>query len=330
MKKLITVEEHFTSHSVRKKVADIINAEGTEAQKQRLKFAGGLHDDLSDVEDLGSGRIAYMDAHGVDTQIISYSSGNPSTMDPKYAIPLCQEANDEIYAATKAYPGRFYGFAYLPYSSPEAAAKELERAVKELGFVGAFINGQYGDHLLDDEWFHPIYKKAAELDVPVYLHPALPNKQVIDTYYKRDWPITTDFAGYGIGWHYDVGVQLLRMILAGVFDQYPTLKVIIGHWGEVVAYYVHRMDEIGKEKTGLKRNVSEYFKTNIYTHPSGMHYDEQFRLCLDIFGVDHILWGDDYPYRKIEDVREYLEKFDLPADQIEKIAHENAEKLFRI
>lgn len=330
MNRLITVEEHFTSKTIRKKVADIIYAEGTEAQKQRLKFAGGLHDDLDDVEDIGPGRIAYMDANGIDTQIISYSSGNPSTMAPKYAVPLCKEANDEIFAATQAYPGRFYAFAYLPYSSPEDAAKELERAVTKLGFVGAFINGRFEEHMLDDEWFYPIYEKAVELDVPVYLHPSLPDKRVIDTYYGRDWDITTDFAGYGIGWHYDVGVQLLRMILSGVFDKYPNLKVILGHWGEVVAYYVHRMDEIGKGKTGLKLDVSEYFKRNVYTHPSGMYYDAQFRFCLETFGVDHILWGDDYPYRKPINTRAYLEQFDLSAEDIEKIAHLNAEKLFKL
>ena len=135
---------------------------------------------------------------------------------------------------------------------------------------------------------------------------------------------------FGIGWHYDVGMQVLRMMFAGVFDRLPNLKIMIGHWGELVSFYMYRTDEIPQEVTGLKKKISDYFKENIYVNPSGMLYTEQFRYCLDTFGVDHITWGEDYPYRKKEDIRSFLENCDLSDEEKEKIAHGNVESLLHI
>ena len=117
---------------------------------------------------------------------------------------------------------------------------------------------------------------------------------------------------------------------AGVFDRLPELKIILGHWGEVVAYYMYRLDEIGMSVSGLKRNFSEYFKKNIYVNPSGMMYETQFKFCLENFGVDHIMWGEDYPYRKPDNIRTMLEGLDISEEDREKIAHSNAERIFHI
>ena len=329
MKKLITVEEHYSSAEVVKKIQEIFE-NGTPEQKRGAAAAAGAA--APGVTEMGPERIAFMDAHGIDAQVISYASAVPATMEPEYSVELCRLANDTMAANAAAYPGRFYVFAHLPMGDPQAAAKELERCVKELGFVGAMLSGHYHNLPYDDEHYFPIFEKAQELDVPVYLHPGIVNPAITKQYYQGSWSERTTFlfSGFGVGWHYDVGVQIVRMILAGVFDRLPQLKIMAGHWGELVSFYMYRLDEIPQEQTGLQKKISDYFKENIYVNPSGMLYGEQFRYCLDTFGPDHITWGCDYPYRIKEDIRSFLEEYDLSEEDREKIAHGNAEKLLHL
>ena len=323
MKRLITCEEHYNSINVNKKVQEIL------AQRQGGP-GGAAANPAPNVDDLGEKRIAYMDAHGIDAQVISYTSGFPATFEPEIAIPLCREVNNEMAEKASRYPDRFYLFAHLPLGDGKAAAAELERCVKELGFVGAMISGHYHDLPYDDEHYFPIFEKAQELDVPVYLHPGLVNPVIREHYYKGNWSerITFLLSGFGDGWHYDVGIQIVRMMFAGVFDRLPDLKIMCGHWGELVAYYMYRTDEI--PDTGLKRKISDYFKENVYVNPSGMLYEENFRFCMDTFGPDHITWGEDYPFRLKEDIRTFLEDLDICEEDKEKIAHGNVEKLFHL
>lgn len=330
MKRLITIEEHFISDTISKKCTEIIMRYGTDEQKRMREPMARSGDPLS--ADIGAGRIAHMDKMGIDAQVLSYIDSYPAQLPAEYAVKLCREANDEMHAATKAYPGRFYAFATLPLDEPKEAASELERTVKELGFKGALIAGVYHGHRLDDEYYYPIYEKAIELDVPIYLHPAFPSNEIVEYYYKGNWSqrVTALLSGFGIGWHYEIGMQIVRMIVSGLFDRYPQLKICTGHWGEVVSYYMYRLDEIGKDTTGLQKDISDYFKTNIFVNPSGMMYAEQLRFCIDTFGVDHIMWGEDYPKRMPENIRTMLDEFDLSEEDREKIAHGNAEKLLHL
>ena len=331
MKRLITVEEHYGSEAVNKKIRKAFAEQGTEEEKKSIDRATGTAA-APGVTELGAERIAYMDAHGIDTQVISYASGIPATMEPEFSVPLCRDVNNEMAEKAAQYPGRFYLFAHLPLGDGDRAAKELERCVKELGFVGAMISGHYHDLPYDDEHYLPVFEKAQELDVPVYLHPGLVSPAITERYYKGSWSDRATFmlSGFGVGWHYDVGMQVIRMMLAGVFDELPKLKIMIGHWGELVSFYMYRTDEIPQEITGRKKKFSDYFKENIYVNPSGMLYAEQFRYCLETFGAEHILWGEDYPYRRKEDIRSFLENFNLSEEEKEKIAHGNAEALLHI
>ena len=328
--KLITVEEHYNSKAVNTLIKDIYEKHGTEEHKRAIPTLSG--EAAPGVAELGPERIAYMDAHGIDAQVISYASGIPATMEPEYSVSLCQKVNDEMGEKAAAFPGRFYLFAHLPLGDGAEAAKELERCVGKPWFVGAMMSGHYHDLPYDDEHYFPIYEKAAELDVPVYFHPGLVSPVVTNHYYKGTWSPQATFmlSGFGVGWHYDVGMQILRLMFAGVLDRLPNFKIMIGHWGELVAYYMYRTDEISREVTGLKRKISDYFKENVTVNPSGMLYPEQFRFCLDTFGPDHITWGEDYPYRKKENIRTFLENFDISEEDKEKIAHKNAEKLLHI
>ena len=323
--KLINVEEHYMSTKIAEKIKTILS-------EQRGNAALAVGDAAPGVTDLGDTRITYMNDRKIETQVISYASGLPATMEKEYAVPLCKEVNDEMYEEIQKNPGRFYAFAHLPLSSPQDAASELERCVKELGFVGVMISGHYKDMPYDDPFYLPLFEKAQELDVPVYLHPGMVRKDVVNAYYKGEWEPRTTFllSGFGVGWHYDVGIQAVRMMVAGIFDKLPNLKIILGHWGELVSFYMYRLDEMMDAGVESKKKFSEYFKENIYVNPSGMLYGEQLRYCLETFGVDHIMWGEDYPYRKKEDIRTFLESFPLSKEERDKIAHGNAEKLLHI
>lgn len=318
MKKLICLEEHYSSQAIREKIQKLTGVQESLTETDRL------------AKDTDSSRLAYMDEMGIDTQILSCADEYPSLLPPQHAASLCGELNDELYRIVTKHPGRYSYFASLPLGSPETAAKELVRCVKEKGAVGAMFIGHYEGRTYDDEWYFPIYEKAAELGVPIYMHPCRVDAAISERYYKGPWSDTAAalLSGFGIGWHYDVGMQVVRMMLAGVFDRLPELKIVIGHWGEVVAYYMHRMDEIPQPVTGLSKPISSYFKENVYVNPSGMMYEEQFRFCLDTFGAEHIMWGEDYPYRRPENIRTMLEGFGISDEDRNKIAYANAEKLF--
>ena len=334
--KLITVEEHFMSKKVNDRIKELMLARG-DLNPAMFDFVDAFVN-RSLICHLDDERIAYMDRVGVDTQIVGYGNNPPMNLSGEMSVELCRMANDELYEATQKYPGRFYGYAQLPVDIPEAAVRELERCVKELGFVGVMVCGTFQGHFLDEERFFPILKKCAELDVPLYLHPGEVGKSVTDAYYAGDWSpaVTRTFAGYGIGWHYEAGVHALRLILAGVLDKLPGLKLILGHWGELMPYYFDRMDMgLNQHITGLAHPISYYFKQNVYTNPSGMFFRDDMDFCLKLLGPDHILWGQDFCYLNndqvnTDNVRIYLEEYGLDDNILEQIAHRNAEKLFHL
>lgn len=324
MEKLVCLEEHYSSQTIKAKIQRILGSDGVSlasvTETERL------------AADLGDDRIAYMDSVGITTQVLSCADEYPSLMPPQFAARLCRELNDEMYHAAATHSGRYSCLAALPLGSPAMAADELQRCVKELHFSGAMLIGHYENRPYDDEWYFPIFRKAEELDVPIYLHPCKVDPAIADKYYSGVWSpqCTALLAGFGIGWHYDVGMQALRMMMAGMFDRLPKLKIILGHWGEVVSFYMHRLDEIPQTVTHLNKPISRYFKENVYVNPSGMMYEEQFRFCMSTFGVEHILWGEDYPYRRPDNIRTMLEKLDISEEERDKIAYLNAQKLLRL
>ncbi len=281
--------------------------------------------------DTGSGRIAEMDKHGIDMQILSYS--NPSQDAPaEQEIALTRAANDRLAQVVQKNPSRFSGFASLPWQHPEAAAEELERTVKELGFVGAMLLGRPGQVFLDDARFEPILAKLNQLRIPIYLHPGYPLPQVQQPYYgslKKE--VTARMSLFAWGWHNEAGIQLLRVLLSGQFDRFPDLQVISGHWGEMIPFYLQRLDDtIPQEVTGLSRTITETFKRHVYVTPSGMLNLPHFEFIHKVIGADRILYSVDYPYLTLAGARRFLETLPISQAEKEKIAHANAESLFRI
>lgn len=322
--KIITIEEHF-------KLAETPKAMG----KLLPGGATGLHFPAFDppdsqLEDIGAGRLQQMDALGIDIQVLS--PPGMQTFQAAEAVALARDANDQLAAAIAAHPDRFAGFATLPTPDPQAAAAEFERAVHQLGLKGAMIYGRTGDRFLDDPAFRPILEAAEALDVPIYLHPGIPMKAVRDVYYAGFDPlVSASFAAFGWGWHMETGIHALRMILGGVFDRYPRLQLILGHWGEMIPFYLARFDEsLNPVTTYLQRPVADYFLQQMYVTPSGMFTLPPFLLTLQIIGADRILYALDYPFMQDPHVRTFLETAPIsPADK-EKIAHGNAEKLLKL
>lgn len=282
------------------------------------------------LRDLGAGRIAAMDEAGIDVQVLSHNvigEGGPEWTDawPRFA----RDANDELAAAVSAHPDRFAGFATLPMSDPAAAAAELRRTVTESGFKGAMINGMTNGRFLDHPDFRPVLRAAAEVGVPVYLHPGLPPEAVRAAYYSG----LSEDANYALataawGWHSEVGLHSLRLIMSGVFDELPELQVIIGHMGEMVPFMLARSDErLAPSASHLKLGVAEYFHRNFHITTSGFFTMPPFLTALHTISVDRILFSVDYPYSPNTRGRTFLDSLTLSPDEIAKISHGNAEAL---
>ncbi len=330
--KIITLEEHFMNEAIA-----IASAKAMETLSPSFRAAYSVSNDptapeLTDIFDLDEKRLAYMDKYGIDMQVLSYTSPGTQLLAPELAVSLAQLSNDEMAAAVQKYPTRFAAFANLPTPDPEAAAKELERAVQQLGFKGVMINGRTNNRTLESPEFDPILATAQSLGVPIYLHPAIPSRVVQDEYYEGFDPIvSTRFATAAMGWHYETGVHAVRMILGGVFDRYPKLQVILGHWGEMLPSYLDRMDDVlSTVANNLTRSVAECFTQNFYVTPSGMFSIPNLQMAMAVLGADRIMFSVDYPYVSASGAREFLDNAPLaPADK-HKIAHTNAERLLNL
>ena len=333
--KIITIEEHYTNQKV-------IDANAKYAPKRQLtpeqqKVAEFLRANMypgAELMDIDKYRIPHMNQNGISMQILSYTSPVGDYVPADAAVDICKMANDLMAEDISKYPDRFRGMATLPMADPEAAANELERCVKQLGFVGVLLAGQYQGHWMDEPQFLPIFDKAAALDVPVYFHPAFINP-IIQKYYY-DSPsyspiVAAELGSAAIGWHYDVGLQVIRMILSGIFDKYPNLKFVAGHWGDDMPAYLDRMTHIlTTEETGLQRNIRDYYTSNVWITPSGIMSATSLYAFVKLMRPDHIIYSEDYPYIQPTNFEMFLADANLPEEVKEMIAHVHAEKLYKL
>ena len=323
--KIVALEEHFVTPEITRAWAqldpqyqDVLN---------KMLAGGDLEKRLEDFADL---RIQAMDASGIDVQILSLTSPGTQNLEAAQAVPLARQANDRVAAAMKAHPDRFGGFATLPTPDPHAANRELERAIGELGMQGALINGRTRELNMDDERFFPIYQTAAQLGVPIYIHPQDPVEGVRAAYYDGfDEQFDALFATAGLGWHFETGIQILRLIFSGLFDRLPDLQIITGHWGEVILFYLERIETLAKRSQRLEHSVLDYFKRNVSVTASGMYSERYLRWAIEVLGAERILYSTDYPYRYTGDdePRRFLESANLSDEDKAKIASGNWEGL---
>jgi predicted TIM-barrel fold metal-dependent hydrolase len=272
-----------------------------------------------------------MDAADISVQVLSLTSPGVEQLEASDAITLAKETNDTLANGIRNHPARLAGFTTVPTAAPEQAAAELERTVRDYNFKGAMINGHIRGRYLDDKFFWPILARAEALDVPIYIHPTPPPQPVIDASYGRfAQPVTEMLAGPGWGWHIETAIHVIRMILGGAFDAFPKLQVVVGHMGEGLPFMLPRMDNMSVSVTKLKHPVSFYLRENVHYTFSGFNFTPTF---LDLFlevGIDRIMFSADYPYASMSRARTFLDQLPVSSSDRERIAHVNAERLFRI
>jgi predicted TIM-barrel fold metal-dependent hydrolase len=281
------------------------------------------------LRDLGQGRLADMDANGIDLQVISHVAPAAQGLDGAEGIARAREANDRLAEAVRAHPGRFGGFATLPTADPRAAADELDRAIQDLGLIGALVNSTLGSNgaFLDDARFAPLLERFERLDVPLYLHPAPPSAALRGALYHGLPPAVAGRLATGAwGWHAEAGLHVLRMIATGVFDRHPGLRLILGHCGEMVPFMLDRIDAmLPPDRMALK--PSEYFRHSIWVTTSGLFSLPPVLCTVQVLGVDRVLFSVDYPFGGNAAGRALLDTLPLaPADKA-KIAGGNAERV---
>jgi len=320
----ITLEEHYA-------MPGFFDGPGREL-KHRAETVGGRYANLIErLCDIGAKRLAEMDAAGIDMQVLSLTSPGVEQLEAAEAIALAREANDYLAEAVQKNPARFAGLATVPTSAPGNAAQELERRVRA-GFKGAVINGHNRGRYLDDLFYSPILECAEKLAVPIYLHPTPPPKPVLDTYYGGFNPMLTEMlAGGAWGWHIETAVHVIRLISGGVFDRFPRLQIVVGHMGEGLPFMFQRFDIMPPAVTKLKRTYKDYLRENVHYTFSGFNFPPSFLdLLLELGGVDRIMFSADHPYQSMQWARAFLEQIPVSAADKERIAHGNAEKLFKL
>jgi uncharacterized protein len=315
----IALEEHFWT-------ADLAAAPGTGP----MAVWGPQIDDR--LRDLAAGRLADMDANGIDLQVISHVAPAAQGLTGAKGLARAREANDLLAKAVRAHPQRFAGFATLPTADPPAAADELERATGELGFVGALVNSTLGANgaFLDDARFEPLLDRFERLDVPLYLHPAPPPAALREALYGGLPPaVAARLATGAWGWHAEAGLHVLRLIATGVFDRHPALRMIVGHCGEMLPFLLARIDALLRLDT-IAMKPSEYFARNIWVTTSGLFSIPPVMCTVQVLGVDRVLFSVDYPFGSNAAGRRLLDTLPLSPDDVAKIAGGNAERVLRL
>ncbi|MGD1002947.1 MAG: amidohydrolase family protein [Minisyncoccia bacterium] len=304
------------------------------------EYLNSLKPVMQRLSDVGPERIRRMDAAGIDLQVLSHIQPGVQTLDRDTAIRLSKEVNDWLGGIVKQYPTRFAGFATLPTQSPQDAADELERTVKQFGFKGALINGHTQGKYMDDPSFSPLFERAQALDVPIYIHPTDPPQAIMDTYYKDYNPAMT----VGWGWQVETGTHLLRLMSGGVFDRYPNLKIIVGHMGEFIPFALPRLNialtlgnwlaaaQTGdqKGKAVMQQSVLYYMKQNVFITTSGVFDQAALIHAIAGVGIDHILFSVDEPMRDNFEAVAFLKEAQLSKEDKEKLAHGNAEHILKL
>jgi predicted TIM-barrel fold metal-dependent hydrolase len=297
------------------------------------QFAGGeaVRDPemLKRLYDLGELRLKEMDEAGIDMQILSHGAPSAQKLVGADAVEVTRRANDRLHAVVTANPKRFQAFAALPTSDPKAAADELERTTR-LGFKGAMIHGLANGVFLDDKRFWPIFERAQSLDIPIYLHPSVPLPAVMDAYYKdyaKDFPMVVRAAwGYTV----ETATQAIRLVLSGLFDAYPRLKIVLGHLGETLPFLVWRVDHALSRPGAKTMSFRDAFCGHFYVTTSGNFSNPALLCCVMEMGIDRVLFAVDWPFVPNKPAVQWMDTVPLCDEDKIKILSGNATKLFRL
>lgn len=322
--RIVTLEEHVSFPEMGDLLPDNIRN-----KRQPSAAANQMMPKLSDIT---GERLDSMNTSGISMQVLSVENTDVNLLAGVQAAEFASKYNDLLAERIKDHPDRFAAFAHLPMTAPLAAADELERTVKTYGFRGALIRGVTNGEFLDAPKFAPIFERAEKLGVPIYIHPGLPPQAVMDAYYSNVGNKSGPFdaiACWGWGWHSETAIHVLRLLVAGVFDAYPKLKIIIGHMGEMLPMMWVRSNRSFMPGNGgeNQRSLIDTFREQLYITTSGIFTQPPLQITIDTIGIDNIMLSVDYPFSTNQMGVDFLNEIQLPQDQIEKIAHGNADKL---
>jgi 2,3-dihydroxybenzoate decarboxylase len=295
----------------------------------RLGARGQLSERLADI---GARRIADMDSSGIDVQILSLTSPGVQVFDAATATSLAATTNDQVAEAVRKYPARFAALGAVAPQDPPAAAREAERAVRNLGLKGIIINSHTRGEFLDDPKFWDIFEAAEALQVPIYIHPQAPPPQMSAPYVEKG----LEGALWGFG--AETGLHLLAILRSGALDRFPGLRIVVGHAGEALPFWLYRLDYMNRTarpgiRNGtdrLQRTLSEYMRENVYVTTSGMAWAPVLTFVQSVLGMDRVLYAMDYPYQFEPD--EVTTTDNLPISDADKkrLFQTNAERVFRL
>jgi predicted TIM-barrel fold metal-dependent hydrolase len=308
---VIAIEEHFWTPELRAAAVE---------QVRNPKLAERL-------ADLGALRIREMDEAGIDFQILSEAEPAAQGFDAEMAVAMARRSNDTLHAAMRAYPDRLGGFAALPTIDANASADELERTVTKLGFKGAMIMGMtQGQYFFDEKRFWPIYERAAALDVPLYLHPGTPPESFTQTYFG-DYPVLGRAA---LGFTLDTMAGAVRIVMSGVLDKYPNLRIILGHLGEAIPFLLWRIDNGISRQVQLPRSFMDAFREHFYLTTSGAFSNSALTCSIAEMGVERILFSVDYPFQPNTLGMAFMNAAPVSETDRMAILSGNAKKLLRL
>jgi 5-carboxyvanillate decarboxylase len=278
--------------------------------------------------DLGDDRIKAMDEDGIATQVCLLAGIGLQDIDPVQGNELAALANDRLAETAHKYPGRITGLAAFAPRDSARACRELERAVKILGLKGGIVNSHSLGEYLDDRKFWPIFETVQTMDVPIYIHPRDPSPQMIKPF---------EVFGFKVGWSWaaEVGTHIIRLIGNGVFDQFPRLRIVIGHMGEGLPFFLDRIDnryfwehEMAALPPKLKRKPSDYIRDNIVVTTSGMNFTAPLLMTIQTLGIDNVLFAADYPFERVRESVEAVDNLAIADRDKEKLYSLNAKRVF--
>jgi 2,3-dihydroxybenzoate decarboxylase len=284
------------------------------------------------IQDLGARRLADMDASGIAKQLVFLTAPGVQVFDAPTGISLAADLNDELREKIRKHPDRYAALAAIAPQDPAAAVKELQRAISQ-GFKGAVVNSHTQGEYLDEPKCWTIFEAAEALDVPLYLHPNTPPPAMIGPFLPRG----LDGAIYGFA--VETGLHLLRIIVAGVFDRFPRLKIVVGHLGEGLPFWLFRLDFMHRSMVASKRYegakplnhpLSHYLKNNVWVTTSGMQWAPAILFCQQVLGVDRVMYAMDYPYQFVPEEVKVTDELPIAEDDRRKLYQLNAERVFKL
>ena len=315
---IIAIEEHYGDPELTKHFPP-------GAQPGVLGPIGKRIMDLTDV------RIKEMDEAGIDMQVLSHGAPATQRLDAGIAVDMARAVNDRLHETCKAHPTRFAAFAALPTADPKASAAELERCVTKLGFKGAMIHGLAQGRFVDEKDFWPIFERAEALDVPIYIHPAAPDATVVERYYKEYVKAFPAILNAGWGFTVETATQTVRLVLSGVCEKYPKLKIIVGHLGEGIPFLLWRIDQAMARPGNVDAaSFREIFCRNFWITTSGNFSDPALLCSVQELGADRIMFAVDWPFVDNKVAVDWAMRVPLCQEDREKILSGNAKRLLKM